>query len=139
MKTKEECLYLQQGGTSRCYARVQYGRAYNDPDDETVRVYTHAMLALAYVPEAEVGRLFQLLSDDAPDCMTPLFKYFDRYYVTGVPARGRRRAVQPRYPPAIWNQYEAVVANSHKMNNVSEGWHNCFCIIIAKHLSLIHI
>ena len=39
-------------------------QAYNDPDNETIRVYTHAMLALAYVPEAEVGLLFQLLSDN---------------------------------------------------------------------------
>jgi len=90
------CCFFHLGQS--VYRQVQalgLQRAYNDPDDETVRVYNHTMLALAYVPEAEVGQLFQLLSDDAPDCMTPLFKYFDRYYVTGVPARGRRRAVQP--------------------------------------------
>ena len=28
-----------------------------------------------------------------------------------------------------------MVANSHKTNNVSEGWHNRFQIVVAKHLA----
>lgn len=91
------------------------------------------MTALAYVPQAEVPHRFQTLADTAPNEMEELFQYFNQYYVRGVPPRGRRRAVTPRYPPAKWNQYQAVVSNSHKTNNVSEGWHNRFRVTVAKH------
>ena len=53
--------------------------------------------------------------------------------ISGKPARGRRRAVAPRYPPKIWNQYETAVTKSHRTNNVSEGWHNRFRVVVVKH------
>lgn len=105
---------------------------YNAEDDESVRSYTHMMLSLAFVPTDDVERLFVQLRDDSPAEMAELFQYFERYYVRGVPARGRRRAVQPRYAPKTWNQYEAVLANSHRTNNVSEGWHNRFRTLVGK-------
>ena len=45
---------------------------------------------------------------------------------------GRRRVVSARYPIRIWNQYDAVVKRSAKTNNVSEGWHNRFQMLIGK-------
>ncbi|KAM7249257.1 hypothetical protein ACFE04_008337 [Oxalis oulophora] len=33
----------------------------------------------------------------------------------------------------MWNQHDAAVANSHKTNNMSEGWHNRFRVVVAKH------
>ena len=64
---------------------------YNDEEDDTIRTYSHMLMALAYVPTAEVPRTFQQLHDDLPAELDELFKYFDRVYVRGVPARGRRR------------------------------------------------
>lgn len=106
---------------------------YNDPDDRSIKIYTHMLLALAYVPEPEVVRVYEDLLEDAPAEIKPVYHYFDRTYVRGVPARGRRRAVLPRYAPTTWNQYDAVLANSHKTNNVSEGWHNRFRVMMGKH------
>ncbi len=39
----------------------------------------------------------------------------------------------PRYPPSLWNQYDAVLADEHKTNNVSKGFHNQFRVIVVKH------
>ena len=54
-------------------------------------------------------------------------------YVTGRVAARNRRIIQPRYPPSTWNQYQATISGEHKTNNVSEGWHNRFSQLIAKH------
>jgi len=61
------------------------------------------------------------LHDHSPDEMDQLFQYCDRCYLRGVPARGRGRAVWPRYEPNTWNQCNAVIANSHRTNCISEG------------------
>lgn len=107
--------------------------AYNNPDDRTLKIYTHMLLALAFVPLADVVRIFSLLEDDAPEDLLPIFEYFEKNYVLGVPARGRRKGILPRYPPAIWNQHQAALTGSHRTNNVSEGWHNRFQLVIGKH------
>ena len=33
----------------------------------------------------------------------------------------------------LWNQYDATLAGVAKTNNVSEGWHNRFRIVVGKH------
>jgi len=59
------------------------------------------MLALAFVPLAEVPRIFTLLENDAPEDLLPIFEYFEKHYVLDIIARGRRRGILPRYPPEI--------------------------------------
>lgn len=118
------------------YRRVQaegLQAAYNNPEDRNLKTFTHMMLAVAYVPLEDVLRVFNLLRDRCPEDFLPVLEYFARTYVHGIPARGRRRAVLPRYPPSLWNQYTAAVNNTHKTNNASEGWHNRFRIVVGKH------
>ena len=58
---------------------------------------------------------------------------------TVVPQRRREGNVlrverrEPRYPPILWNQYEAVLEGTARTNNLSEGWHNRFQIVVGKH------
>lgn len=105
---------------------------YNDPEDETIRVQTHMLAALAYVPCDEVPRVFRRLKNHLVEDLAPISEYFGEYYVLGRSGRGRRRAVPPRYAPAAWNQYEAALAGDHKTNNLSEGWHNRFNLLVGK-------
>ncbi len=107
--------------------------AYNDPDDCSVKTFIHKHLALTYVSIARVQATFELLVQDAPNSIVSILDYFKETYVAGHAARGRRRAVPLRYPPSLWNQYDAVLANRHKTNNASEGFHNRFRVIVAKH------
>ena len=63
----------------------------------------------------------------------PIITYFEKNYVIGRPARGRRRAVQPKYPIELWNQYDATIRGAHRTNNISEAWHNRFRIVVGRH------
>ena len=106
---------------------------YNDVTDRSVKEFTHMLLSLAYVPAEDVPRVLQILQEEAPENMLPVLDYFEEYYVVGCPRRGRRRTIPPRYPPTLWNQHTAALTNSHKTNNVSEGWHNRFRVLVGKH------
>lgn len=64
--------------------------------------------------------------------MEEFVKYFDSTYVTGLPRRGRRNATPPRYPIHILNQYHPTVKGQVRTNNVSEGWHNRFHLLMGK-------
>lgn len=108
-------------------------RAYNNPENREVKVTTHMLLALAYVPVDDVTATFRLLKREMSDEMEPIFEYFATTYVVGKPARGKRRAIPPRYPPQIWNQYTSTLDGTQKTNNVSEGWHNRFRLVVGKH------
>lgn len=44
---------------------------------------------------------FDLLEDEVEEDFLPIMQYFGETYVIGRPARGRRRAVVPRYAPAV--------------------------------------
>ena len=41
--------------------------------------------------------------------------------------------MRPRYDVALWNQYDSVIDDLDTTNNVSEGWHNRFRVVVAKH------
>lgn len=88
--------------------------------------------ALAFVPISDVECYLLALKNAAPEEMSDWVEYFDRTYVTGKPAAGRRRAVPPRYRPHLWNQHDAVKEGLAKTNNVSEGWHNRFHVLMGK-------
>lgn len=105
--------------------------SYNSADPG-VRDYTHMTAALAFVPVGDVGRMFSLLREGAPEVMIDFFDYFGKTYVFGVPAQGRRRPVPPRYPPPLWNHYVSTLTDHSKTNNASEGWHNRFRLIVSK-------
>lgn len=53
-------------------------------------------------------------------------------YIRGKPARGRRKAVAPRYQIELWNVYDSVKNNVARTNNASEGWHNRFRVVTGK-------
>lgn len=105
--------------------------AYQNLENETVRNQTHMILALAFVPVTDVPRVFQKLKEVAVDELDSIIDYFEKNYV-GTTARGRRAAVVARYPPILWNQRDAALAGDHKTNNVSEGWHNRFRLLVGK-------
>ena len=117
------------------YRNIQsYGlqAAYNNANDRTIKDFTHKLAALAYVPIGDVEAYFDVLKTSAPAAMNEYIAYFDATYVTGIRRRGRRAAVAARYPIQIWNQYDAAVEGQAKTNNVSEGWHNRFQLLIGK-------
>lgn len=90
------------------------------------------ILAVAFVPIADVSDVFDQLHDELPPELDVIADYFDDTYIKGKPARGRRQAVPPRYPIPTWNLYDATLRGLHRTNNISEGWHNRFRVVVMK-------
>lgn len=67
----------------------------------------------------------------------PLWQYIDVTYVRGIAARGRRAAVGPRFTQSSWNVYNSVLDKMHRTNNLVEGWHYKFLIMIRTNHSNI--
>lgn len=82
------------------------------------------MMALAFVPEADVVEVFETLSscEEFGD-MDFLIDYFEDNYI-GRQRRGRRG--QPRFALGLWNQYLRVLNDLPRSNNSVEAWHNAF-------------
>jgi len=90
------------------------------------------LLALVFVREGVVD-CFDELRGVAPENFLQVMDCFEETYVVGRRARGRRRAVPPRYPIQEWNQYTAIIWNEQRTNNISEGCHNRFAVAVGKH------
>ena len=105
---------------------------YNDNADQTIKHFTHMILGLAYVPVRDVRPTFRLLRDECPDELLPIMDYFGETYVEGRALRGGRGTSAARYIPTLWNQNEAALNKEAKTNNVSEGWHHRFNLLVGK-------
>lgn len=126
------CCFFHLGQS--LYRRIQsegLQGEYQDPLNNILRTQTHMILALAFVPVNDIPAVFKKLNRFATPMLTNVLQYFERNYI-GIPARGRRAAVNPLYPPALWNQRDAALNGNHKTNNISEGWHNRFRLLIGK-------
>ena len=66
-------------------------------------------MALPFIPLQDVQEVWELLYDNMQEEIIELASYVETTYVTGRPARGRRRAVPPRFAPETWNVYELVI------------------------------
>ena len=92
------------------------------------------LLALAFVPVSDVKATFQRLKANMPETdFKPVLDYFNKTYVNGTPRRGTRPATAPRYAPKLWNQHQSALDKVHRTNNISEGWHNRFQIVVGRH------
>lgn len=118
------------------YRRIQgdgLQAQYRDPADRSVKRFAHMLLALAFVPVADVRGAYKELRRACPQILHGVYDEFNAYYISGRRATGRRAATQPRYPPALWNQYNTAINKSCRTNNNSEGWHNRFQLVVSKH------
>lgn len=111
---------------------------YRDPKNEKLRTDIHMILALSYVPVEDVRQVYRQLRREVSPKILPVLDYFGETYVIGVPAKrrkkakGRKKASAPTYDPKVWNQFNAALDGSHRTNNISEGWHNRFRIVVGK-------
>lgn len=86
--------------------------------------------ALAFVPEADVQRYFNILSQNIDQDLDIIMDYIEEYYL-GVFRRGRFR--RPRFPISWWGVYDRVNAQLPRTNNAVEGWHNSFNGHVGSH------
>jgi hypothetical protein len=106
-------------------------------EDQEVRDSILKLLALPFVPLDVVVDVFEQLKDDIHDIVDELATYIEVTYISGKPARGRRRAVAPRFPKELWNVYEMTLSKMQRTNNIVEEWNSRFQKLINAHHATI--
>ena len=127
------CCFFHLG--QAVYRRIQtrgLSVRYNDKEDCSMKIFTHTMLSLAYVPVRDVRATYRFLRDECPDELLPIMDYFGETYVEGRALRGGRGTATARYIPSLWNQHDAALNKTAKTNNASEGWHHRFNLLVGK-------
>ncbi|KAE8746158.1 hypothetical protein FOCC_FOCC007159 [Frankliniella occidentalis] len=89
-------------------------------------------MALPFVPIPELDATFDAVVDAMDDRVVPLATTMESTYLRGATLR-RRRAVPPRFPPALWNVHQQAVDDQARTNNVVEGWHSKFQKLLVVH------
>ena len=77
---------------------------YDNPEVRTLRNGVYQLLSIAFVPTEDVTAAYDELYDAALELLIDIMEYFNVTYVKRRSTRSRRRAVEPRYPPQLWNQ-----------------------------------
>ena len=91
---------------------------------EDMRRSIKMVMALAFLPENEVGDAFDDVSDECEEALQPVLDYFEDVYLGRRDRRGRRR--QARFPVRMWSVYSRQQRGLPRTNNQLESWHNAF-------------
>lgn len=119
------------------YAVTNCGLRAAFSEDENVKNAIQMLFALPFLPLEDLEETFDLLYNDIPDSVISLWEYIEATYVRGRPARGRRRAISPRFAPSTWNVYSLVRNRMHRTTNIAESWHSKFQKMIQVHHSSV--
>ncbi|CAF2040298.1 unnamed protein product [Rotaria magnacalcarata] len=105
-------------------------------DDGNFRMNVKKLMALAFVPVADVIKAYSFLISDFDNEDNPLFNYFERVWVGQKKGRGSRRS-KPKFSLQLWNIYKRVIHDLPRSNNAVEGWHHAFNNFVSiKHPSI---
>ena len=92
-------------------------------DGENVRINVKMLLALSFVPVADVPSAFDELVEISTPELVPINDYWEDTYV-GKHRRNRRGI--PMFPIELWNMHERVNEGLPRTNNSVEAWHHSF-------------
>ena len=105
------------------------------------------LTALAFVPLNDVVDAFETVASSMADEMAPLITYYRQTYAgsydrTSAFRDGKivilRTYNQPMFPPQYWSVYQRVLDGEPRTNNLIEGWHRRFQVIVNKSHPNIH-
>ena len=77
------------------------------------------LAALIFVPPNLVPHCFDVLSDDIPAELEPLYDYFEDNYL-GRPARPGKQCA-PNFAIEMWSMYQLAELGLPRTNNAMEG------------------
>uniref|UniRef100_A0AC35GXW7 Uncharacterized protein n=1 Tax=Panagrolaimus sp. PS1159 TaxID=55785 RepID=A0AC35GXW7_9BILA len=96
--------------------------------DDEFKIAIRALAALPYLPLNLIRRGFQVLEQRCPDDAEPVYMYFKNTYIQ------TRRGREPRFPPVLWNQHDAVLVDLGRTNNALEAYN----LNLKMHLTAYH-
>lgn len=106
--------------------------------DATFAMQMKMILALAFVPSADVVYAFELLAREMPQNVNNLIDFIEDNYIGRLDSRivdaPHRR--NPRFAIDKWNMYCCVLEDTPRTNNSVEGWHNGFSRLCTSNPSI---
>ncbi|KAL4100733.1 hypothetical protein QTP88_020767 [Uroleucon formosanum] len=89
-------------------------------NDADFSLFIKMVVTLSFVPIEDLDAAIQQLGDDLPECLQPLFDWFEDNYVgrTNRNGRDRRTAL---FSPHIWNLHLRVLNSQDRTNNHAEA------------------
>ncbi len=108
---------------------------------DNVSLSLRKLSALACLPSEEIYDAFIAISENIPNEVEAVYKYFGETYVLGRPnivrGRGRPRRAPilhpPRFPPTLWSIYHLQGYNLPRTNNNLEAWHRRFETVVQRY------
>ena len=91
-----QCVYrrVQANGLQQSYTR-----------DNELSLQIRMIPALAFVPVADVPATFELIQEDLPGELQPIFDYFEDTFIGRARRHGKR---EPRFQHSMWNCHDRV-------------------------------
>lgn len=122
------------------------GLATKYQEDEIFRLNVKRLIALAFLPLANVATGFDLVTGEFDDDADDLLDYFEKTWIGEPKRRGKKFIInfltshlflkgigrkKPQFEHTLWNIYDRVVADLPRSNNSVEGWHSAFATRVA--------
>ena len=107
------------------WRRVQnYGlqSSLSQTKNNNLRSDLHSLIALAFVPVADVKDNFDDLVETIDPSLAIVVAHIHKYYIHGRCVG--KKLIDPVFPPAIWNCHERVLNDLPRTTNLLEGFHN---------------
>ena len=82
----------------------------------------HSLIALAFVPVADVKDNFDDLVETIDPSLAMIVAHIHKYYIHGRCVG--KKLIDPVFPTAIWNCHERVLNDLPRTTNLLEGFHN---------------
>ncbi len=101
-----------------------------------MRVFLKVKYALAFLPEEDVVKGFELVKSESPRVFRAFVDYFERYYKGRIIPKNRERMI-PSFPISYWNVHERVKNGQPRTNNNVESWHNLIQVDVKRNLNFI--
>ncbi|KAH7715398.1 hypothetical protein AAVH_17232 [Aphelenchoides avenae] len=79
------------------------------------------IVALAFVPLADVELAFETLEGELPDELQPVLAYFETYYI--IRRRNDNIRRQPLFEKSLWSVHARTVNNQDRTDNHAEAAH----------------
>ena len=93
-------------------------------ENEELQQKMKMLAALAFVPPNLVLHYFEVLSDEIPAALEPLYNYFEDNYL-GRPTRHVQRRT-PNFAIEMLSMYQRADLGLPRFNNAVEGWDRAF-------------
>ena len=114
------CFFHLAQNMRKHLAETGVSHTYNNDADFALKA--RMVIALAFVPIADIYAYVDVLANELPIELQPLLNWFEDNYIGRLNRRGNGRR-PPLFPPEMWNLYHRTLNREDRTNNHAEAAH----------------